>query len=362
MKKSFSKKQHLLFFIMLAAVMLLISIYLYGPEVKKDRQGASSPEALLTQVLSCPQGENTKSYSCTVPYISSYLKDHDIDPFFDLLEEKTKTDTAVGAYCHSLGHSIGRGLHATYGFTEALNKCNPFCADGCTMGILESFLSSNLDQHITIEAVTEKATKACGDFSKSDPVKLAACIHGVGHGLMPLVSYDTQEGLDLCSTMQTADKGSCYDAVFMEKFLPSDDTRKVSQTENIYEYCASYDNEEYKFRCFGYLPYAWQTWGKTPNEVLSLCSDPEAHTEGCGWALVRLYLPGFNTRNDMTFFDLYHKSPTELKKPMYKYGSILLIEYSPSKANIFCKEVDGVYDKCLDNMEKIAQSMGIVIP
>jgi hypothetical protein len=324
---------------------------------------ATSANTLLTRILTCPMGENAESYRCTVPLIVAYLKNNDINQLFGLLEQKSRTDEKTAAACHSLGHATGRALFETYGFVDAISKCNPFCADGCSMGVMEKFLSANLKNHVTMTDVVEKANSACEKFAKGNPVKRAACVHGTGHGIMPLVSYDTKSALDLCKEMGSKDLGSCYDAVFMEKFLPSESARKVAVTSNLYEYCTPYESEEeQKYRCFGYLPYAWKDWGKTPSQILELCLTPQVHDVGCARALVRLYIPGFITTHEMTFFDLYKKAPKRLQDPMNEFGSILVIEYNPSKARDFCIHLGKPEQACMQRMESIARTMDIQIP
>lgn len=357
MKKNPSRLKPLILYTSLLLISFLIGWF--SQVNKKSNTTIKSEErTLLNKLLSCPPGENASSYRCTIPLVSAYIKTNNIESLFSLLKKEYETNHKVGAYCHPLGHTIGRTLFQKYGYVESLNMCDPFCADGCTMGVMEEFLAVNLADHQSKDLVVEKADKACDDFAKGDNVKRSACIHGTGHGIMPLVLYQTQDALDLCEKLNK-DKGSCYDAAFMEKFLPSDPKRKVSKTNNLYEYCSSYNSDdEQKKRCFGYLPYAWKEWGKKPEEILELCSAPRVQKDGCGRGLVRLYLPSFVATDDLTFFSLYQKASVELQEPMVKYGAIYIAEYSPSKASDFCKRLEKPDHNCTNQVKSNIQSMG----
>lgn len=198
----------------------------------------NNPKILLNQLLACPPGESSSSYKCTVPLVNAYLKKNNVEPLFELIKKEYKTNPEVGNYCHPLGHTIGRAMYQKYGYVDSLNMCDPFCAAGCTMGVMESFLFANKEIHPTNDRIMEKADEACEEFAQGNIVKQAACIHGTGHGIMPLVLYKTQDALDLCKMLHSAQKGSCYDAVFMEKFLPTNPVRKVSKTKDLFEYCS----------------------------------------------------------------------------------------------------------------------------
>jgi hypothetical protein len=326
------------------------------------KDAATNPSSLLNQLLACPGGETESSYKCTVPIITSYMQNNDIEEFIRFAEAEYQTDSKFGPHCHSVGHSIGRAMYQKYGYIDSLNKCNPFCADGCTMGVMEAFFFKNQATHPTGDLIVEKAEDACKEFAKGNPVKHAACIHGTGHAIISFVQYETKEALDLCRRIQSKEKGSCYDAVFMEKFLPSNSHRKVSETKNLYEHCSFYESDsEQKHRCFGYLPYAWRDWGKAPSEILQLCSVDDVDKQGCGRGIVRLYMPKFVKSSDLTFFKLYEKASPELQSSMKEYAAIYIVEYLPSKALYFCSLLSTSNNECIVNVNNIANSMDVKI-
>jgi hypothetical protein len=356
-------KRHSIFFLLLL-VFLFGTLFFFSQNNQNPNipKAVSDPKLLLGQVLSCPPGENSASYDCTVALISSYINTNDIDAFSQLVERESQTNPKVGSYCHAIGHSIGRALYQKYGYVDSLNKCSAFCAAGCTMGVMEGFLFANQAIDPTTELIVNKADTACNEYAQGDPVKHSACIHGTGHGLLPLVQYNTQNALRLC-TMLPSDKGSCYDAVFMEKFLPTDPSRKIAKITDLYEYCSGYESdEELKKRCYGYLPYAWKEWGMQPDEILRRCSRNQTNKPGCARALVRIYLPGFVKSNDRTFFQLYQNASPEIQNPMVRYGAIHMVEYLPAKANLFCSLLGEANEDCKNQIQEIARLMEVTLP
>lgn len=356
-KKLKSTKYKLLFIVFI--IFMLFGFWLHS---SKPRDENTTPSTLLKQLLSCPPGEDKQSYKCTVPYALNYIKKgNDLVSFFALLEDKSEKDSNVNSYCHSIGHSVGHALYQAEGNIKALDQCQAVCADGCTMGVMEEMLS--IDSHPTTGLILEKTNKSCEEFANGDPVKKSACIHGAGHGLIALVNYDTQKGLDLCKKMQKLDRGSCYDAIFMEKFLPTDPNRKIQKTENMYDHCKKYDSDaEQKTKCMGYLPYAWREWGLDSNKIFKLCNNAQVDQEGCGRALSRLYINEYVISNNLTYFKFYEMASPQLKSEMLRFGVIQLVEYLPSKAHDFCKRVGEAEQECKKQIKYTAQSMGIETP
>ena len=145
--------------------------------------------------------------------------------------------------------------------------------------------------------------------------------------------------------------------------MPINPSRKVAKTEDLYQYCSSYNSiNEQKLRCFGYLPYAWKEWGKKPMEILKLCSAPQVDVLGCGRALSRLYLPGFRNKGDLTFFDIYNSASPQLQEPMARFGGIGIVEYLPSKGREYCRLLKKPEEACINQLKDTGRSMDIDVP
>lgn len=157
---------------------------------------------------------------------------------------------------HVAAHVFGEALYETEGFA-GMSVCDENFAMGC---IHAFFGSAALD--LGVESFLNKAADACAQQATQGMTRL--CLHGVGHGLLAVVGYDTadlERALELCETIPNEGNltTGCWGGAFMEhnvRTLVSLDVPERAFSDSVaYEPCSELKNE-YKGACV-----FWQsTW------------------------------------------------------------------------------------------------------
>jgi hypothetical protein len=322
----------------------------------------NADELLLQELIRCNPGENLASYRCTVPLVSNYITTHDIGLFFNHLDTVSKNSKDINKVCHSITHSIGRALMQKEGITNALQKCKSTCVDGCSMGVIEQLMGVDTE-HVDIDIIIDKIETACINYASSDDIldkiKYTSCVHGIGHGIMPFVEYDTNKGIALCKMLNEKNQSGCIDGVFMEKFLPTNNEYVLAKTDNLYQYCSEYEQiTEESRRCFGYLPYMWQSMDIDSSEMLNLCTNTSANRLGCTHGLARIYSQHFIDTKSIAIAVLYKQAPTDMKDSLLYFSLVSIVgqrkELVPNFCNLFTADAN-----CSQEAIRAAKEMGV---
>lgn len=147
-------------------------------------------------------------------------------------------------YVHELAHIIGKALYDRYGL-DGISACSKDFLYGCYHGVVS-------------EALVERGTESISQIEiscmniiserKGDP---GECIHGIGHGLLPVNDINIPSALAGCDSLEVdINKEYCYQGVFMEYHL-SNVPAKIDK-ESPWSFCNQFINK-HKSACAAYL-------------------------------------------------------------------------------------------------------------
>jgi len=123
------------------------------------------------------------------------------------------TYAGYGSTVHNLAHWVGEQLYKRLGLT-GISVCDSSFVYGCYHGFLTAALYREGIQ------LLPKIESACRNVG-SDPILMAGCLHGIGHGVVVNAGDYTVEhlisALSNCDMLTaTISKTSCYNGAFME--------------------------------------------------------------------------------------------------------------------------------------------------
>ncbi len=215
-------------------------------------------------------------------------------------------------YCHDKGHNVGRVIYnRTQDLSQSIKTCSSRCTTGCFHGVLmelfQQVSDKNQDEYIRIEQVSGQIKNICENAEAKNRVGKGVCIHGVGHALAFLASYDIQKALTYCN--QFEDKGAvyyCATGVFMErntikgqedmlnadKYYPCSSSDfpaacyrykfsklfSKNDPESARNYCMGLANPEQRHGCFHGLGFSYfKLFEKQPKRLDEICGkgDPK---------------------------------------------------------------------------------------
>lgn len=187
---------------------------------------------------------------------------------------------------HLLGHIFGRALYATEGI-DGFTVCGLELTDGCH----HEFIARSIRDHG--EIAFEKLGAAChNSFSTLDAI---GCEHGLGHGLIMWLGYNTaelQEALAHCSSITSLSQTKgCMGGVFMEHNLRTSEqgTIRPDTMNEHYTPCTDLPST-YQAACYFWLPQWWMSAHFSDAEnrspaafraVGEYCAAAPAHQESC---------------------------------------------------------------------------------
>ena len=217
-------------------------------------------------------GDHDKNIPIENPFVSQILSQCGTDEIcaIQILQELSKTETTQTIFatvyailseyqrldvdCHELGHHYGEFLYSQTGnLHEAISLAlDRKCSNALTMGIV--------DNHFKTEVFFEdktpdelEFTKICKQFGE-DPYQLgyAECIHGVGHALLSVYSYDVFPAVKRCDEFtENVEKRLCYEGLFMEN-TNFDSQPVAALDENDLHYPCNQLEEKYVGACYYY--------------------------------------------------------------------------------------------------------------
>lgn len=234
---------------------------------------------------------------------------------------------------HELAHVVGESAFLESGYA-GFDACDSFMRFACYHGvILEAIKHYGLNQE-----VLRDLGQGCLDLKKNRTT-ITACIHGVGHGLMVVQSYNLLESYKTCDLTfsDNLDLFFCYDGVSMENIVRRQeqaDSQNFLDPENPYypcdsvsekyqpacvrehlhyarqffydkdtlksqDYCLYFKNQKSRSECFGALGGALnQDYSNSPDTIITECSKivPE-YKENCFGVAATQYAYGRQFEN-----------------------------------------------------------------
>jgi len=219
---------------------------------------------------------------------------------------------------HEVSHKVGEAAYVRYG-RGGFKVCDSFLRFGCYHGVILQAIKENGYE----DSVMKDLANGCLGLGRNRAT-LNSCIHGIGHGLMWVYSYDIGKSLNGCDAMFGAeiDRFFCYDGIFMENVVRrGDDAASKGEklgSENplspcdgldqkyqpacvrehvhyvrrfIYKmdipktvnYCLAFKNEDARRECFGGIGNGFnQDYGDNPDEVIEKCGKvPVTYRKNC---------------------------------------------------------------------------------
>jgi len=181
-------------------------------------QSASKPVAVESPQSLADCQTAAKSYKCYATYYAELAYEKGSKQAIADMETAYNSDEYVKAECHQLSHVVGRtAFEKNQSLEKAYQEGDNFCWSGFYHGAIE--------QAITVQGTEKiKANTAtiCQSFADKQMYSFDHfnCVHGLGHGLMAIASYNLFDGLKYCDSTNTRwEKDSCYGGVFMENVM-----------------------------------------------------------------------------------------------------------------------------------------------
>lgn len=254
----------LLFAVLLTPLFLLIGV--------RSSKVSLSTDQVIDALSMCPSEESDKTYECMMPLLRDNIATFDFPYAFDVINIKNRTDLGVSQRCHTIMHSFGRMLYEMHQSTnDALSKCRSNCADGCTMGVMESLLKVNQNKHVTLKDVVKSSGAICNEMRGTKNAS-SNCYHGLGHGIVRLANYDYIKSLDICDLVRVEGLRECYSGVSMEIFTPTDDVHALTENADPYHYCNEFKpSTNRSVTCALYYPVTWKKWGHNFVDITKRC-------------------------------------------------------------------------------------------
>lgn len=207
---------------------------------------------------------------------------------------------------HELAHIIGEASFQKNGY-GGFEICDSFMRYACYHGVILEAIRRNGYN----EGVMKNLAEGCRELNRNRTT-ITACIHGIGHGIMWVKSYDLVPSYQECEHMfdEEVDRFFCYDGVSMENVVRRSERQVVKNNleskdplyprnaipmqyqaacarEHIHhvrrafynkdtaqtaEYCLSFKEEPTRKECFGGLGSALnQDYGTDPKKIINEC-------------------------------------------------------------------------------------------
>jgi len=206
----------------------------------------------------------------------------------DRTEELAAKDEGFSG-SHQYAHELGRFSYAYRGgdVVEAFRLCDGRFHGGCYHGALEAYFEDDPD--FEADDLPGFCEGGMIDARATGTVK-SNCLHGLGHGLSLFFDHDLQEPLRYCDFLRTdRDRNSCYNGVFMEYMVFSQDRRdqqgragQGGTLEDPHYPCNSVE-DRYKRECYAYQPIAILLQnGRDFEETFEACDEaPKPYVAAC---------------------------------------------------------------------------------
>jgi hypothetical protein len=297
-------------------------------------------QSSLSSSLSISIDPAKQEYLDYATILTKLVNEKDPQAALNKIAQDFNSNPLVQDKCHSLTHVIGNVALEKYNYdikkTLTFNK--EVCGGGYTHGIIEHFLTTSKNPENEILTL-------CGSNDEG-------CFHGMGHGIMILKKYNTDESVKLCQKLKNnVQQVRCGEGVFMEIFdaeNASDDAKLPLDEPNPTARCSKY-NSLYQDTCYYYGGRFIFRQKKDPKIALSEClkfrsANRNSCVKGMSAGIVRANL--FNAYKMEDFCP----SAKDLKNTCYQgavnYQLFIINDLNETKNN-FCGKFKNNIEKSL---------------
>jgi hypothetical protein len=179
--------------------------------------GVSSSVVSPKSLADCQQA-TSKSYTCYATYYAELSYDKGTTAAVTDMKQAYESDDYVKAECHQLTHIVGRtAFEKSQSLEKAYTNGDNFCWSGFYHGAIEQAIGN-----LGTQKIKDNTATICQSFADKQIYSFNHfnCVHGLGHGLMAVASYNLFDGLKYCdNTRLQWEKESCYGGVFMENVM-----------------------------------------------------------------------------------------------------------------------------------------------
>lgn len=183
--------------------------------------GRSLPEGATSEVRvvleACEPRHGDAKRECYERRLLDELEGGGVAAALTMLGALGAADEDVERDGHVYTHAIGLEAYAPEApLAEVFVQCTTLYQSGCYHGVIQA--------HFVAEGTADSATvrELCEPY-QSDPADrwtLFQCLHGLGHGLMPLYNHDLPRTLRDCDFLTSSwNRESCYGGAFMENVV-----------------------------------------------------------------------------------------------------------------------------------------------
>lgn len=202
----------------------------------------------------------------------NFTKKNGVKKTYQILKEKYPNNDTIA---HNFAHIVGFEALRQDGIS-GLEICDTSYNYGCHHGFVEVYLKK-----FGVESVKD-IENSC---KKLGPVHTPSCIHGIGHGVMVVDTYDIKKALWDCDLLDEQSRIFCWDGAFMERVTGSmlgDDFKLEIDDSNLDEPCISIE-EKYQEQCFRNQVTVWYKFFENSiGKVASRCSQTkESYQKTC---------------------------------------------------------------------------------
>ena len=186
--------------------------------------------------------------------LETLFKKHNAPTAYAMFKEKTNM-LADPVEQHDAAHVFGEALYAHEG-VGGMTVCDSFFGFGC----FHSFIASAIAEH-----GLDIVSKLDRDCAARYGVLGLGCPHGIGHGLLSYLGYNSRElaqALEVCEKLSWHHPyGGCTEGVFMEynfRTMETEVDRRLRSltSESTFEPCASIP-ERFRTACYFSQPDWW---------------------------------------------------------------------------------------------------------
>lgn len=202
-------------------VALLIVLAATGSSLQIIRSAGadgSRPASYVAKSLNECRKAAKSEFRCYASYYAAKSFNEGNPAAFADIKKEYDSDGYVKAECHQLTHVIGRTSYKQFGgLDKAYGVGDAFCWSGFYHGAIEQAIID-----LGPEKIQNDTPNICKSFADKRMYSFDHfnCVHGLGHGLMAVASYDLPDSLDMCTALNTGwEKESCFGGVFMENVM-----------------------------------------------------------------------------------------------------------------------------------------------
>lgn len=188
---------------------------------------------------------------CLLAELEPLLRGQRFRNALELLKAQVSDDPSLQGWCHAVTHEIGhRAWQARRSIKAAFQLGDPTCWSGFYHGVMESAVAA-----FPRPSLADRLTTTCGpiDNPKRPSLDFYNCVHGLGHGILPVRGDDWRTAVVDCQRLTTPwERKTCAGGVLMQKIINAQQPigHRTDFREDDWHYPCSVIDEELKETCY----------------------------------------------------------------------------------------------------------------